>query len=197
MRPPTASAAFFLLALHLQTLHAQDAEFKVIGSSGSGQDSAKQQAMLDQIKKMDAKAAAAAAPKSFSAEDMAKMGYKTRSVPPPKDSNETQADRELRKAYALVDDDAAVARLLQNGASVYAADGNKQGHVHFAAFRSKLKVLKLLLAEGANVDQTDNAKVTPLFLAACASHTRWTPAPSVPAPARGTACRFSLRPAPR
>ena len=94
---------------------AQGQEFKIIGGS-PGNDPAMQEAMLNKLKQSHAAGGSGGGDpdikvpkqKSYSAEDMAAMGYKTRRVPPPKESNETVTDHEMRKAFALQDDDGKV-----------------------------------------------------------------------------------------
>lgn len=57
---------------------------------------------------------------------------------------------------------------LEAGASVHAVDMNGQTLLHAAAFRGRIKTLRLLIKEGSDVNKSDNAGCTPVHLASYA-----------------------------
>ena len=132
-----------------------EGDFKIIGGGGGG-SSAEQAAMLKKLQETVGATAAGSTgggdgdgpdikvpKKAYSAEDMLKMGYKTRTVPPPKDSNETEHDRGMRKAFALNDDDAKVRCGRQRTTRVRPARHPPRGATD--AFRPLLPLPLLLL----------------------------------------------------
>lgn len=71
---------------------------------------------------------------------------------------------------ARVDDAHGVKRCLGEGASVNGRDQNGWTPLHWAAFKGRIKSVKVLLEHGADVDTVDDAGYTPLHCAAEAGH---------------------------
>eukprot|EP01052_Picozoa_sp_SAG31_P010801 SAG31_NODE_600_length_13647_cov_3.894376_14_plen_187_part_00 len=131
-------ALLLSIGVFFQTTAAEQ-EFKIIG--GSGIDSTTQQAMLDKIKQQQQQQQKqqkqhgggpgggqklnVPKQKQFNAKDLEAMGYKTRAMPPPKGSNETAIDREMRKAFTLQDGNNKVLALAHS----IALPGNQPGIV--------------------------------------------------------------------
>ncbi|TKY52572.1 Ankyrin-3 protein [Spatholobus suberectus] len=71
---------------------------------------------------------------------------------------------------ARVDDVHGVRRCLGEGAGVNGRDQNGWTPLHWAAFKGRIKSVKVLLEHGAEVDTVDDAGYTPLHCAAEAGH---------------------------
>lgn len=69
-----------------------------------------------------------------------------------------------------VDDVHGVKRCIEEGAALNRRDQNGWNPLHWAAFKGRIKSLKLLLEHGAEVDAVDDAGYTPLHCAALAGH---------------------------
>ncbi|KAJ1435719.1 Major sperm protein [Sesbania bispinosa] len=71
---------------------------------------------------------------------------------------------------ARIDDVHGMKRCLGEGAAVNRKDQNGWTPLHWAAFKGRIKSVKLLLEHGAEVDTVDDAGYTPLHCAAEAGH---------------------------